>query len=284
MTAAEREPAKADFLGEQDPLVAEAAADVGRDDADAAFFQAEAFGEAGANDMRHLACGVQHKLVGAMVEHGDAAAPLERRHALAPGRDRARHLDRRIEGRRNAGIHGRLEEDVVAPMFVHQGRARPARRPHVADGRQLLEVQGHARRDVLGLGARRGDAHRNELADVPDLAGRQRRLLRDLEAGQSRHRPDRPDPVQIRRGEHPLPNGFGNMDGANAGVCERAADEGDVLHAGETDIADILPQAPHEALVLLARQPGADALRRFGAVGVGQFETSSIRRRAARTS
>ena len=71
MAAAKREPAEADFLGEQDSLVAEPAAHVGRDNADAAFFQAEAFGEAGAHDMRHLARGMENELVGAMVEHGD---------------------------------------------------------------------------------------------------------------------------------------------------------------------------------------------------------------------
>jgi hypothetical protein len=65
---------------------------------------------------------------------------------------------------------------------------------------------------------------------------------------------------------------------------ERAADKGHILHAGEANIADILPQAPHQALVHFARQPRADALGRFGAVSVGQCETSSIRRCAARGS
>ena len=169
-------------------------------------------------------------------------------------------------------------------MLVHEGGARLARRAHVVDGRELLEVQRYARRDILGLGARRRDAHGDQLADMPHLAGRQRRLLGDLEAGQSRHRPDGLDAVQIRRREHPVPNGFGNVDAANAGVRERAADESHILHAGQANIADILPQAPHQALVLLAGQPRADALGRFGSVSVGQCETSSIRRCAARTS
>ena len=172
-------------------------------------------------------------------------------------------LDRRIEGRRNACIDGRLEENVVAPVLVHERGARLARRAHVADRRQFFEIQGYARRDILGFGARRRDAHGDELADMPDLAGRERRLLGDLEARQSRHCPDRVDAAQIRRGENPIPNGVGNFDPANAGMGQRAANEGDVLHAGEADIADILPQAPHQPLVLLARQPGADALGRF---------------------
>ena len=40
MAAAHRQPAERNFLGEQDPLVAEAAADIGRDDADLAMVKA----------------------------------------------------------------------------------------------------------------------------------------------------------------------------------------------------------------------------------------------------
>ncbi len=71
--------------------------------------------------------------------------------------------------------------------------------------------------------------------------------------------------------------GSGNIDAANAGVRERAADKSHILHAGQANIADILPQAAHQALVLLAGQPRADALGRFGLACVGQFETSSIK-------
>ena len=60
--AAQREPGEADFLGQQDALVAEAAADVGRDHPDLALVEAEAFGEAGADDVRHLRGGVHHQL------------------------------------------------------------------------------------------------------------------------------------------------------------------------------------------------------------------------------
>jgi hypothetical protein len=169
-------------------------------------------------------------------------------------------------------------------MLVNEDGAGLARRPHVVDGRQLLQIQRHARGDVLGLGARRGDAHGDELADMPRLDRRQRRLLGDLEAGQSRHRPDSLDAVQFRRGENLAPNGFGNIDAANAGMRERAADKRHVLHAGQANIADILPKPAHQALVLLARQPRADALGRFRAVCVGQIETSSVKRCAARTS
>ena len=49
-----RGPRQRDFLGQQDALVAEAAADIGRHHADLAFVQAQAFGEAGADDVRLL--------------------------------------------------------------------------------------------------------------------------------------------------------------------------------------------------------------------------------------
>ena len=55
MAAVHREPAEADLLRQQDALVAEATADVGRDDADLALVEAETLGEAGAHDVRHLA-------------------------------------------------------------------------------------------------------------------------------------------------------------------------------------------------------------------------------------
>ena len=46
-----------DLLGQQDALVAEAAADVGRDDAHLAFVEAEAIGQAALGDVRHLGRG-----------------------------------------------------------------------------------------------------------------------------------------------------------------------------------------------------------------------------------
>ena len=54
MAATHRQPRQADFFRQQDALVAEAAADVGRNDADLALLHAEAFGKAAAHDMRHL--------------------------------------------------------------------------------------------------------------------------------------------------------------------------------------------------------------------------------------
>ncbi|GJE41207.1 hypothetical protein AEGHOMDF_0369 [Methylobacterium soli] len=285
VAAAERQPAEADLLGEQDRLVAEAAPDIGRDDADAALLDPQAFREAVAHDVRHLARGVDHELVEAVIEMDDRAAPLDRRHALAAGGDRARDPDRGVEGGPDVHVDEGFQEDVVPPMLVHEGGARRAGRQHVVDGRQLLEVENDRGRDVLGLGPARGEAEGHELAHLPDLAGGQDRLLRDLEAGQARDRPDRLDAVEIGRGEDAVAVGLRHVDRPDAGMGEGAAHEGDVLQAGQAEVADILAAPAHQAVVLLAGQARADALGEDAVRRnrVAHREAPSRRSRAART-
>ena len=48
-----------------------------------------------------------------------------------------------------------VDEDVVAPVVVHQRRALLERIPHRDDRRQLLELDLDQPGDVLGLGGRR---------------------------------------------------------------------------------------------------------------------------------
>jgi hypothetical protein len=103
-TFAHREPGKADFLGQQNSLVAKSAADVGRHDPDAALLDAKAIGQAVAHDVRHLGAGIQRELIEAVIEGGDHAAAFQRRHALPRGRYFARHLDRRIQRRRDVDL------------------------------------------------------------------------------------------------------------------------------------------------------------------------------------
>ncbi len=134
VAAAQCEPREGHVLGEQDRLVAEAAADIRRDDADAPLLDPEAFGKAVAHDMRHLAGGVDHELVEAVIEIHHGAAALDRRHALTTRRDGARHLDRRVEGALDAHIDQGLQEDVVAPVLVDEGGSRLAGGEHVVDG------------------------------------------------------------------------------------------------------------------------------------------------------
>ena len=78
----------------------------------------------------------------------------------------------------------------------------PARRQHVVNGGQFLEIDRDALGDVLGLRARAPQAHRDELADLAHLVARKRRLLGGLEAGKSGDRDDRFHAVEIGGGEN----------------------------------------------------------------------------------
>ena len=116
---------------------------------------------------------------------GDHAAALDRAHDLPRGAQLARHRDGGL-GLHGLEVHvGRGGEiEVVAPVLVHQRRARLARGQHVGDRRQRIEIDLDLGGQVLGLGARRRHAHRYQLADVAHLARGQHRLHRRLEARQ----------------------------------------------------------------------------------------------------
>jgi hypothetical protein len=53
------------------------------------------------------------------------------------------------------------------------------------------------------------------------------------------------------------------MDALDAGMRERTADEGDILKAGQSDVGDEFTASAHEAVILLAEHPGANALTGF---------------------
>src|ERR1700756_4267980 len=112
MTAAHRQPRKADFFRQQDTLVPKATADVGRNDPNSALLHAEAIGKTVARDVWHLGAGVEREVIEAGVEDRDDATPLEWRHALPSSRYLAGYLDRRIESRRDVDLKIGFEEDV----------------------------------------------------------------------------------------------------------------------------------------------------------------------------
>ena len=256
-----RRPGERHLLGEQDALVAEAAADVGGDDADLAFVEPEALGEARADDVRLLGGGVEDELAQARMPAGDHAASLDRAHDLARGPELAG------DGHGGLGFDGLEvdvdaggEEEVVAPGLVHQRRAGLARLQHVDDHGQRVEVELDLGGEVLGLGAGRGDAHRHRLADVADFAGRQDRLQRGLEAGQRGVGADGGDAGEVLGDDDALADGRRDADRADARMRQRAPQERHLQHARQLDVADVLAAPAHIAVVLLADEPRADAL------------------------
>ena len=55
----------------------------------------------------------------------------------------------------------------------------------------------------------------------------------------------------------------GGVDGADAGVGVRAAEDGGVQHARQRDVADVAAAALHQTRILLAEEPVADELHRI---------------------
>jgi len=195
------------------------------------------------------------------VPEGNDATPFDRRHALPSGADLARDPDRRVERFGDINIEESLEKDVVGPMLVDQRGVAVARFQHVVNRRQFLELERHRRGKVLGVRPRRGDAHGDQLADMANLVGGERRLLRHLEAAQTRHRANRLHADEISRRERAVALIGRDGNAANAGVREGAADEGDVVHCRQPNVGNELPATAHEAIIFLSAEASSNTLR-----------------------
>ena len=82
----QREPGEQKLFRLHQGFVAESAADIGRDDAQLLLVDAEAFGEAGPDQMRNLGRRDQHELAGLVVPIGHRALALHAGACLASGR------------------------------------------------------------------------------------------------------------------------------------------------------------------------------------------------------
>ena len=150
----QRRPGDEDLFGVQHALVAEAAADVGRDHPDIALLQPQTFGQPGAHHVRHLGRHVNHELVVLVVAEGEHRQPFQGHHALAVHAVFALDLHRRgFHHGFDIAIDGGLQEQVIAPFVVHQRPAGFARRQHIDDRRQILDVENNLFGQILGLGA-----------------------------------------------------------------------------------------------------------------------------------
>ena len=143
-----------------------------------------------------------------------------------------------------------------------QRRALCAARQHVVNGGQLVEIEPDRRCNVLRVGPRCGNAHRNEFAHVPHLSGRERGLLGNLEARQARNGADRFDAREIVCRENFAAMRGRDVDAADVGVGEGAANKGDILHAMQPQIRDELTPPPHQTVVFLAQDGSTDTMFR----------------------
>ena len=236
--------------------------------------QAEAPGQAGADDVRHLRAAVQDKLAHAPVPMRDQAAAPDGRHVLPGGAQGAADGDGgTVAGRGRAEVHAGFQEHVAAPVRVELRRARLAPGQHVGHCGQFLQVQHDLLGQVLRRGAGGGDADGDGLADMAHPVGCERVLRRGLEAQQGGVGDDCSHAGQVGCGEHLIFRPGRLADAEKPRMGQRAAHEGEVLHAGEAQVGDELALAAQVAAVLDAGDRGADALcddgcRRGGVVHV----------------
>ena len=256
----QRQPGDAQLFGLQHAFVAEGAAHVGRDDAHAALRDPEMLGDRGPDHVRHLRRGIDHELVGARVPVRQHGLAFERVHHLARQAVAAPHHDRRGGGDLgDALVERRLQKQIVLPRFVHERGRCVASRDRIDDGGERLELELYPAGQILALGTRRGHAHRDGFADEAHLPARQRRILGGLEAGQAELGLDRAD-IEVFGDEDRRLRALRLADGQDAGVGERAAQEGNLLQAGQLDVVNVAADAAQEAGVLLAQDARTDAL------------------------
>ncbi len=164
-------------------------------------------------------------------------------------------------------------EEIVAPLLVDERRADPARRQHVGYRRQFVEFETDLARYIFRFCPGRRHAHRDNFADVAELARRQDRFARTLESLQRRRRDDRLDVGQIRGREHGAAKSLRDVHLLEPRMRDRTAHEGYVAHAGETEIADILSASAQKPVVLLPKHRSSDSVLRHPAASAVSVST-----------
>ncbi len=253
------------LFGQQNTLVAKAAADIRRHNANAAMLDPQAFRETAAHDVRLLGRGRNHQLVEAAIPVGEAAAPLDRGHRLAGGAQLARH--RHVSGaagRFHVAALVRGKEKIVAPRVVNECAAGLAGRQHVVDGGKLVDIEFDLLGQILGLGAGRRHTDRDALADVADLVPGQRPLIRGLEARERGDGADRLHAGEIIGGKDTGLQRFRDPHGLQAAVRDGAAHECRLQLAGELDVANELAAPSQITVVFLPQEARTNPLAACG--------------------
>ena len=265
-------------------LVAEAAADIGRDDVDLVLGDLGDQRAHGADDVRRLEGAPQRQLALDLVEGGDALAGLERAGVHARIGDHLLDLDvGLVEGGVGRGLFAGLPvEDVVVVLarpvrafllvldvLADEGRVGVHRLHRIDVAGQPLVFDLDRVGAVGGGVAVGGDDEGDLLVLEQHLAVGQHHLH---VAGERRH-PGEVDALEFLGGEHGEHarhlQRLGRVDLLDAGVGMRRAVEIAVQHAGQFQVVDIIALALGEADVLDALAAAAHAFQLFGAFGGG---------------
>ena len=178
------------LLARDDALLAEAAADVRRDDAHAVLVDAEHARHRGADDVGDLRRGVQHDALAAALPLREAGAALER-HRGQPAGGELRLDDQLRAGQHvvHLGVLGErdVEQHVGVELVVDARRVGLERGLDRADGVVGLVVDDDQLDRVLGGVRGVRDHHRDRLARVAHALGREHGELDGDELGPVEH-------------------------------------------------------------------------------------------------
>ena len=198
-------------------------------------------------------------------------------------RDRGVAMDPHLLGDDDIGVGNRLRgvallhrhraEDVLSPILVELRRARLEGRPRVGDHGQRvigdLNQSGGVLSDVPVLGQHDGD----RVADKANLVPRQDRIGLLLLIGDHLEDLDLLEAplLEIGRGQDRLDarqrSGGRGVDRLDPSVGLRAAHEGELQRAGDTQIVGVAPGAREQPRVLDPRNAAADKPLRTDALG-----------------
>ena len=271
-------------------LDAEAAADVGGDAADQGFRQFEPGGDFAADPVHDLGGGPDGHLVGNRVVLGEDAAAFDRHGGVAVVDEAA------ADGASAGGTRGRVAfddaeaGDDVAVAAMHAGGAGAERGLEIGGGRVRFDLQRDQLERVFGDVAVGGDDKGDGLADMAHHAIGQERLVGDVDpvfdgVAPAFRRPalhagdGRELATQVCGGEHSddavQREGRAGVECRDAAGGDRAAQEGDVQHAGQAEVGDVAAGAGDQR----GRLPCAGRIGRRSA-----FPASTRACRAAATS
>ena len=189
---------------------------------------------------------------------GDAGVAAEHERGLDDGVGFGEGL---VDG---ADIELALEAEIVAERGMDHRRLGVERGFRIGDGRQFLVGDLDQFAGVLGLRARARDHGADRLALPAGALDRDRRLRRGFQALEMR---EHADPGRHDLGEFGAGDdrddagrflrrvGFDRLD---ARMRVRRAHEGDMRHARQRDVADILPASLRQPLQIRPRHRAAD--------------------------
>ncbi len=260
---APRDERDQDVLRIDDELGAEAPADVGRDHAHLVRRQVEEIRDELADLVRHLGGRPHRELAerGIPVRHEPA-----RLHGLAPAASDAKRErgDARRRAKRGLDVpagQGDPSGHVVGDVVVDGGRSG---RERLGGGERLVLDLDQLARVLGGVAAvRHHGGHR--LADEPRAVAGEQGEVAAAKLGVRRHHGERAGRgAEIVERDHVddsrMLAGARGVHAKDARMRVRAAQEHDVQHAGQGDVAHVAPAPGEQPRVFLAQIPVADEL------------------------